>query len=75
MMNQSLNYFMTVLKREFAVRDQYRHLERFLEDAPPEVLHDLELLSRRIKEKIDDLERKGKITSQTISAAIRGGLR
>ena len=74
-MNDALHYFLTIIRREFPVRDQYHHLERFLEGAPPEVVKDLELLSRRIKEKIDDLERKSKINSQTISAAIRGGLR
>jgi hypothetical protein len=74
-MNDALHYFLTIIRREFQVRDQYHQLERFLEGAPPEAIKDLELLSRRIKEKIDDLERKGKINSQTISAAIRGGLR
>ena len=74
-MNEALRYFMTIIRREFSTRDQYHHLERFLETAPPEVTHDLELLSRKVKERINDLESKGRINSRTIGAAIRGSFR
>lgn len=73
MASDGLRYLMMTLRREFATRDQYQELEKYLKEAPPAVQHDLELLHRKISDRIEALEQKAKITSQSITAALRRG--
>jgi hypothetical protein len=73
-MKEHLRYFMMYIRRVFGVRDQYHHLEKYLENAPPEVLNDLHLLQQKMTEYEVMMEQKAKVTSKSIFNSIhRGG--
>ena len=57
---ERLRDFMSFIRRECAVRDQYRALEKYLEKAPAEVLTDLKLLRFKMEEYGRIMEQRGK---------------
>lgn len=59
-MDQYLIYFMRLIRQEFGVRDNYRKLEAYLESAPPEVLHELELLRQKIRDGLGQAKSQAK---------------
>ena len=58
------NWFISTLRRHFACRDQYHHLEKFLEGAPPEVLGELDILRRKIEDLVATSESNRRVTSR-----------
>lgn len=53
-MGLQLQWFMNTLRRDFSCRDQYRQLEQYLSQAPPEVLQEIDVLRHKLEDKVQE---------------------